>query len=208
MGIRHLIWATLAATLALPAFPAGAADSEVAVGNFFYRAAYVRVDPGDTVTWRLEDGSNHTVTTRADAPVGFDSGELAPGQTFAVTFTEPGRYRYRCRIHRNLGQNGVVQVGPDTARPVVERLRVERGRRSVRLSFRLSEDARVKVTLRRGGKIVKTVRSKLLIQGSRSVLYRPARLAPGRYVAKLTATDREENASKVRRATFSVPEKR
>jgi plastocyanin len=194
--------------LALPAFPAGAADSEVAVGNFFYRAAYVRVEPGDTVTWRLKDGSNHTMTTRPEAPVGFDSGELAPGQTFAVTFTEPGRYPYRCRIHRNLGQDGVVQVGPDTTRPVVRRLRAKRGRKSVRLSFRLSEDARVKVTLRRKGETVRTVGTKLLTQGSRSVLLRRSKLASGPYVAKLTAADRAENASKAKRVRFSVPEKR
>jgi len=205
MRLRRLIGAALGATLLLPAFPAGAADSEVRVGNFFYRSAYVRIDPGETVTWRIEDGSNHTMTTRSGAPESFDSGEIEPGQTYEFTFTQPGRYLYTCKIHPNLGQRGVVQVGPDTTKPVLGGAKPKRGAKSVRISFRLSEDAKVAAAFTRAGQGVKTVRTRLLAQGKRSLVFKPRKLTPGRYTAKLTATDRGGNASKPTKVTFSVP---
>lgn len=206
---RRLPIAIVLAALALPAFPAGAADSEVKVGNFFYRAAYVRVDPGETVTWRILDGSAHTVTTRRGAPVRFDSGGREPGETYEFTFTEPGRYAYTCTFHPNLGQNGVVQVGPDTTDPVLRALRAKRSGRRVRVSFGLSEGARVKAVLKRGRKTLKTVRTRLLEQGRRSVRFvRPKRLAPGRYAARLVATDRDGNSSRRAKVTFVVPKPR
>ena len=209
MRLRHLACAALGATLLLPAFPAGAADSEVKVANFFYRSAYVRVDPGDTVTWRIRDGSNHTMTTRPGAPESFDSGEKEPGSTYEFTFTQPGRYLYTCKIHPRLGQRGVVQVGPDTIRPVVDAQKAKRGARSVRIYFRLSEDAKVKAAFRRGSRAVKTVNTALLIDGKRSLVFKRAKpLAPGSYTVRLTATDYEGNASRPAKVTFSVPKPR
>lgn len=205
MSLRHLTAAVLGAFL-LSAFPAGAADSEVKVGNFFYRSAYVRVDPGDTVTWRIRDGSNHTMTTRPGAPASFDSGEKEPGSTYAFTFTQPGRYLYTCKIHPRLGQRGIVQVGPDTVRPALKTPKVTRARRSVRVSFRLSEDAKVTAAFRRGGKAVKTVRTAFLFDGKRSVVLKAGKpFAAGRYSARLTAVDREDNVSKPVKVTFAVP---
>ena len=206
MRLRHLACAALCATLLLPAFPAGAADSEVKVGNFFYRSAYVRVDPGDTVTWRIRDGSNHTMTTRPGVPESFDSGEKEPGSTYEFTFTQPGRYLYTCKIHPRLGQRGIVQVGPDTVRPAVEAPKVKRKPRSVRVSFRLSEDAKVTAAFKRGGKPVKTVRTAFLFDGKRSLVLKANKpFASGRYSARLTAVDREANVSKPVKITFSVP---
>ncbi len=40
----------------------------------------------------------------------FNSGFLAPGQSFTLTFTDPGVYPYFCHIHP--GMNGVVVVDP------------------------------------------------------------------------------------------------
>lgn len=206
---RRLPIAVALAALALPAFPAGAADTEVRVGDFFYRPAYVRVEPGDTVTWRILDGAPHTITTRRGTPVRFDSDGRAPGETYEFTFTEPGRYPYFCTFHPNLGQNGVVQVGPDTTDPVLRALRAKRSGRRVRVAFGLSEGARVKAVLKRGRKVVKTVRTRLLEQGRRSVRFvRPKRLAPGRYAARLVATDRDGNASRRAKVTFVVSKPR
>jgi len=141
MTARRAIRATVAALLLGLAVPASAADREIRAGDFFYAPGYVRVDPGDTVTWRIEDGAPHDITARRRAPAAFESGTKAPGETFAFTFTEPGRYVYVCTLHPNLGQRGVVQVGPDTVAPAISRPRTRRGRTAVRVSFRLSEDA-------------------------------------------------------------------
>jgi len=52
---------------------------------------------GDTVTWRNLDAVTHTVTADNRS---FDSGDLTPDGTFAVTFDRPGRIAYHCAIHR------------------------------------------------------------------------------------------------------------
>ena len=69
-------------------------------GGYFSPANYT-VKVGQTVVWENGDGSTHTVTS-ASVPSGaqpFDSGNLAPGGTFSVTFTLAGTYQYYCTIH-------------------------------------------------------------------------------------------------------------
>ncbi|KUG19129.1 copper binding protein, plastocyanin/azurin family [hydrocarbon metagenome] len=61
-----------------------------------YYPASITVEPGTTVIWTNHDSVNHTVTSTEDH---FDSGRLAPGETFEFTFTDPGIYRYVCSIH-------------------------------------------------------------------------------------------------------------
>jgi plastocyanin len=60
---------------------------------------------GTTVTVVNEDGSDHTWT--ADDGT-FSSGNLAPGDTFEFTFTEPGTYTFACRIHPTM--TGTITV--------------------------------------------------------------------------------------------------
>jgi len=206
MRARQLI-APLVALVALAApTSAGAAKNvDVGVRDLEYLPDYVRVDPGDTVTWEVRPGQSHTITARRGQPAPFDSGVKDPGQSFSFLFSTPGRYNYFCTIHPTL-QSGVVQVGPDTMRPVIRAPRVTRGTKSVRVSFRLSEDARVKAVFERSGKVVKTIKTKLLKRGSRSVVYKPAALAPGAYRVALTGADREGNTSKPARLSFTVPQ--
>ena len=187
------------------AAPAQAATVNVDTGEFFFRPYRVEVALGDTVNWRILPGAAHTITTRTTAPAQFDSGSREPGETYPHTFSVGGRYSYFCRLHPGL-MDGVVQVGPDTVDPRVTRLRVRRGARSVRLRFRLSEDAKVRVTIRREGRKVKTIRTKVLREGARSVLYRPATLRPGSYRAALVATDIEGNVASALRKSFTVPD--
>src|SRR5687768_3488429 len=82
------------APLALPP-PAAAASHAVDVGDGSFSPASLTVTVGDTVTWTNADDSPHTVT----ADGAFDSGNLAPGQTFSFTFAEAGTYTYVCRYH-------------------------------------------------------------------------------------------------------------
>jgi len=50
----------------------------------------------NTVIWTNDDSMPHTVTSTSGA---FDSGNMAPGQTFSYTFTSPGTYNYFCTYH-------------------------------------------------------------------------------------------------------------
>src|SRR3954466_10040 len=95
----------------------GAPGPTVAVPGRFYAPQQLNVLAGQTVTWRNDDTSDHTVTS-PDA--GFDSGRIGHGGTFSFTFDQPGVYEYACTIHRYM--KGTVEVdtlGLETPAPVV-----------------------------------------------------------------------------------------
>ena len=187
----------------LAAAPAHPAPANVDVADFSFKPFRVKVEPGEAVNWRVL-GGGHTITSRRGAPANFDSGTREAGERYSFKFALSGRYRYLCLIHPT-EMSGVVQVGADTVDPVVTGAKVKRGSRSVRLSFRVSEEARARASLTRAGKVVKAIRTNVLRQGSRSVLLKPRVLKPGRYRLRLEVTDLEGNAAKPVSRRFTVP---
>ncbi|NIR39662.1 MAG: multicopper oxidase domain-containing protein, partial [Actinobacteria bacterium] len=83
--------------------PVGAFDPANAATA--YTPAAIRVSPGTTVTFVNEDSVVHTVTSGAsDGRVGradglFDSGDIAAGESFRLTFNDPGEFPYFCLPH-------------------------------------------------------------------------------------------------------------
>lgn len=62
-----------------------------------YSVNVLEITVGDTVTWTNDDdGVIHTVTATDES---FDSGFLAPGESWSHTFTEPGEFEYLCTPH-------------------------------------------------------------------------------------------------------------
>lgn len=53
----------------------------------------VVIGTNNTVTWINEDSAHQTVTSTSSVQP-FNSGDLAPNQSFTFTFTHPGRYTY------------------------------------------------------------------------------------------------------------------
>ncbi len=78
----------------------------VAIKNFAFSPAEVRVRAGATVTWTNEDGVGHTVTADGGS---FGSALLARGQSFSHTFATPGTYPYSCSPHPNMRGTVVVE---------------------------------------------------------------------------------------------------
>ncbi len=80
----------------------------VPIENFSFPT--VEVDAGDPVIWSNSDSVPHTITAGSQASPrdDFDSGVLAPGQSFELTFDESGGYRYFCALHPDM--NGTVIV--------------------------------------------------------------------------------------------------
>lgn len=90
---------------------AASADApiEVVMELVAFDPEQLEVEAGTTVTWRQTDPGAHTVTSgtveqgsagvTAQPDERFDSGNLATGETFEHTFTEPGTYPYYCEIH-------------------------------------------------------------------------------------------------------------
>ncbi|MGW1003932.1 cupredoxin domain-containing protein [Streptomyces sp. NPDC002520] len=81
----------------------GAADAPVtgdavAIKNFAFSPATLKVTAGTTVTWTNQDTDAHTVTsTGAGGPM--HSPALATHATYSYRFTKPGTYAYLCTIH-------------------------------------------------------------------------------------------------------------
>jgi len=68
----------------------------------------VTVKAGTTITWTNSDQVPHTVTKDGGPGAEFDSGNVAPGDTFEQTFDTKGKVKYVCEIHP--GQDGTVTV--------------------------------------------------------------------------------------------------
>jgi plastocyanin len=83
--------------------PAGN-SGEVAVADNSFTPASVKVAVGDSVTFENEGAIPHTVTGD-----GFDSGSLAPGDTFTFEASEAGSFSYVCTFHP--GMQGTIAVG-------------------------------------------------------------------------------------------------
>ena len=64
------------------------------------------IAPGTTVTWVNNDEEAHTVT--ADDGL-FDSGRLAPGDSYSVWFDGSGMVAYHCEPHPHM--TGTIEVG-------------------------------------------------------------------------------------------------
>lgn len=74
----------------------------VDIANFAFAPAELRIAAGTEVVFTNSDGAPHTATAGTDAepmPERFDTGLLQPGESFAVTFDEPGTYAYFCERH-------------------------------------------------------------------------------------------------------------
>jgi plastocyanin len=82
----------------------------------------------------------------------------------------------------------------DTVKPRVRSLKLKALRHAARVTFRLSEPSTVTIRVRRGHKVVKTVR-KQVAAGKRTVTIRSKKLKKGRYTIVVLARDAFGNRS-------------
>jgi plastocyanin len=78
---------------------------QVAIPGKAFAPSVIQVLVGDTVAWQNGDVTNHTVTADDGA---FDSGFLAPGTTYSISFPRTGRFDYHCTIHKYMTGTVVV----------------------------------------------------------------------------------------------------
>jgi plastocyanin len=93
------------ATPTTTAAKAGADGSEVAIEDFLFKPANLRVKAGTTVTFTNKDDFAHTATAKDKA---FDSGNVDKDGSFEHTFAEAGTYEYLCSIHNSM--TGTITV--------------------------------------------------------------------------------------------------
>jgi plastocyanin len=89
-----------------PSAPSAAKASgaaSVQVGDNTFTPATIEVATGETVTFENGGAIAHTVTGD-----GFDSGSMAPGDTFEFTADKAGTVSYVCTFHP--GMQGTIEV--------------------------------------------------------------------------------------------------
>ncbi|OHV72726.1 pseudoazurin [Ensifer sp. LCM 4579] len=105
------------AILAAFAGTAFAADFEVhmlnkgADGSMVFEPAFVKVNPGDTVTFIPTDKGHNVETIKDMVPDGAEPFKSKMNETYEVTFDVPGIYGVKCAPHVGMGMVGVVIVG-------------------------------------------------------------------------------------------------
>jgi amicyanin len=102
----------LAGSTASPA-RAGAGHA-IEIVDFAFSSPSLTISVGDTVTWTNADPVVHTATSTSGA---FDSGDLAQGGSYSLTFTAAGTYDYLCTPHPSMTGTIVVEAAEPTAAP-------------------------------------------------------------------------------------------
>jgi plastocyanin len=80
----------------------------------YFAPPAMNVLPGTTVRWINHGRHVHTVTAVGGL---WDSGDVAPGAVYSVTFTRPGTYEYYCLHHQREQMRGTLVVGEGSSRP-------------------------------------------------------------------------------------------
>jgi pseudoazurin len=106
-----------AAVILALALPAAAADFEVhmlnkgAEGAMVFEPAFVKVAPGDTITFIPTDKGHNVETIKGMIPEGAEAFKSKINENYKVTFDKPGAYGVKCTPHVGMGMVGVVVVG-------------------------------------------------------------------------------------------------
>jgi pseudoazurin len=114
---KVLVALGLAAMLAMPT-GVFAADHQVLMLNkdsegrpMQFEPAFLKVAPGDTVTFVPQDKSHNSESFAGKIPEGAEAWKGKINEQITVTLTTEGYYVYRCLPHFALGMVGLIQVG-------------------------------------------------------------------------------------------------
>jgi plastocyanin len=105
----HLLALLLALVVVAPAH---AATFTVSITKSGFAPSTLTIAVGDTVTWRNDDTSSHQVASKS---AGFTSPLIKPGETFAYTYKEAGRFSYQDETVKKNKGTVTVQGAPTTA---------------------------------------------------------------------------------------------
>ncbi len=89
-------------TTALPVFGSGTYHITMEQPAPYYTPIVATVPAGSRIQWNNETATAHTVThdgCLTGQACAFDSGSVAPGNSFSLSLLQPGTYPYYCRLH-------------------------------------------------------------------------------------------------------------
>jgi pseudoazurin len=106
------------ATLSMVPVAAQAAEHQVLMLNkdsegriMQFEPAFLKVEPGDTVTFVPQDAGHNSEAFPDKIPAGAEAWKGRIGQEVSVTFEEVGFYAYKCLPHVAMGMVGLIEVG-------------------------------------------------------------------------------------------------
>ncbi|WP_064711978.1 pseudoazurin [Rhizobium bangladeshense] len=107
----------VAAVLVASAAPSMAADHQIqmlnkgAEGVMVFEPGFVKIAPGDTVTFVPTDKSHNVETYKGLIPDGAAQFKSKPNEEFQTKFDVPGAYVVKCTPHAGMGMVALIQVG-------------------------------------------------------------------------------------------------
>ena len=108
---RFTVWLIIFASCVLLSGKAYAAEIQMGAGGMLvFEPCELTINVGDTVTFVNNELPPHNVIF-ADHDV-LSHGDLAcvAGESFEVTFEQPGDYAFQCDPHAGAGMKGVIHV--------------------------------------------------------------------------------------------------
>jgi plastocyanin len=103
--MKKFLFTTMCVIAAHGAF-AGPAPTVVAIKDYKFAPAMVKIPVGSTITWTNKDADVHTVMSATGL---FVSGALDTDDKFSYTFTKPGTYVIACSLHPQMSETIVVE---------------------------------------------------------------------------------------------------
>ena len=113
-SLRVAAVGAVAAAFLVPIMRPGPALAEVhknEIKGLAFNPDQMTIRAGDSITWVNGDADRHNL--QGD---GFESKEMANGQTFTVEFPEPAQIAYHCIIHTYM-EGKVIVLNPDGSVP-------------------------------------------------------------------------------------------
>lgn len=80
-------------------------------GSMVYEPAFLKIEPGDTVTFVSANPGHNVVSIKGMLPEGVEPFRSSLSKDFTMTFETPGLYGYKCLPHYGMGMVGLIQVG-------------------------------------------------------------------------------------------------
>ncbi len=119
----HLKFGLFAATAALmvSAAPLMAADHQIQLlnkgsdGVMVFEPGFVKIAPGDTVTFVPTDKSHNVETFKGLIPDGAPEFKSKPSEQYQQKFDIAGDYVVKCTPHAGMGMVALIQVGDNPA---------------------------------------------------------------------------------------------
>ena len=106
------IWVMLIASLVLfmPRFAYAAEVQMGSEGTLVFSPSEVSINVGDSVTFTNGDLPPHNMVVSDHPELSHPDLAFVGGESFTVTFDEPGDYEFQCEPHAGAGMKGVVHV--------------------------------------------------------------------------------------------------